>query len=174
MIISAAFRVFKRADYAALRRDIIMRLGLFAFTLCCAALTACEAPPSVQKVIDEKAEEKAVREAPKMTSPVLKVAWEDGREVYDRYLLGKWSPEGTCENVDTQWTFDEETFSRPDEKPCTLAVIESLQDGSYALAGYCPRLKTQDEAEVVVVTRNGRDKIIIPGKKGGPLVRCPK
>lgn len=142
--------------------------GGLALSLC-----ACEAPPSVQKVLDEKAEEEARRFEPQMDDPVLGVARETGLEVYKRSLLGNWAPENSCENAALKWELTEESFVRPEEEPCKLAVVEELQNGSYAVAGYCPRIETQDEAELVLITRISADNIIIAGAKGGPLVRCP-
>lgn len=149
---------------------------LAALTLLITGLAACEAPPSVQKVIDEaEAREQAAK--PKLDNPVLNVAREEGREIYDRYLLGKWAPENACGSDRMAWTFNEDSFDRPAAlsdltKPCSLAVIEALADGSYAIAGFCPRLELEDEPVVLPVTRIGNDQIIIPGVGGGALFKC--
>lgn len=149
-----------------------MRVIHFAIGAAVLALSACQAPPSVQKVLDEKAEEEARRLTPQMDDPVLGVARETGLEDYNRYLLGQWAPQGACGDAAVQWRLTDESFARPEEEPCKLAVVEALQDGTYAIAGYCPRVETQDVAELIRITRAGPDNIIIAGTKGGPLVRC--
>lgn len=140
-------------------------------------LYACNAPPSVQKVIDEaKAKEEAAQ--PRLDNPVQSAAQDEGREVYFRYLTGRWAPQDKCGNADLQWTFAQDSFSRPRNlstviKPCKLALVEALDDGSYAIAGYCPRLELEDEPVVIPLTRTGDEQIIIAGVGGGALVRCP-
>lgn len=140
------------------------------------ALIACEAPPSVQKVIDE-AEAKAEADKPRLDNPMQTAAQDEGREVYLRYLLGDWAPKDRCETDRLRWTFSQETFARPGalsdiNKPCKLAVVEALDNGSYAVAGFCPRLEQEDEPVVLPITRIGNDQIIIPGVGGGSLARC--
>lgn len=138
-------------------------------------LAGCN-PPSVQKVIDEaKAKEEAAK--PRLENPVVTVAQEEGREVYDRYLLGTWAPENACDNPRLRWTFEDETFTRPTnitdlKRPCKLAVVEALAGGKYAIAGFCPRLELADEPTVVPLTRIGNDKIIIANVGGGALQKC--
>ena len=148
-----------------------MSLRILAISLLPLTLMACQPPPSVQKAIEEaEAEEEAAK--PRLADPVLRAAREDGREVYNLYLTGRWSPDGTCALEGSTWEFKAETFTRPNERACTIEVVETLQDGSYAVAGYCPRLETQDEAEVFTFTRQGSGRIIILGVKGGPLKKC--
>ncbi len=144
--------------------------------LALAVLPACDAPPSVQKVIDE-AEAKKTAAAPPLDNPVQSVAQEEGREVYMRYLLGDWAPKSQCDNDGLRWTFSEDSFTRPSTlstiaKPCRLEIVEALDDGSYAVAGYCPQLDVQDEPVVLPLTRVNDDHIIIPGVGGGALFRC--
>lgn len=146
----------------------IFRLSAIMLPL---ALIACEAPPSVQKAV-EKAEAEKAASVPELIDPVVRAARQDGREVYNLYLTGKWSPDGTCASDNTTWEFKADSFARPDERACRLELIEALQDGSYAVAGYCPRLETEDEAEVFTFTRQGSGRIVIPGVKGGPLEKC--
>lgn len=134
-------------------------------------LAACEAPPSVQQAI-ERAEAEEAAAIPETVDPVVRAARQDGREVYNLYLTGKWSPNGTCASDNTTWEFKADSFARPDERACRLEVIEALQDGSYAVAGYCPRLETEDEPEVFTFTRQSSGRIVIPGVKGGPLQKC--
>lgn len=148
---------------------------LTAFAIA-AALAGCDAPPSVQKVIDE-AEARDAEAAPKLDNPVLNVAQEEGREVYDRYILGEWAPKDRCENENLLWKFEADAFTRPGplsdiNRPCKLAVIEALTDGRYAIAGFCPQLTAADTPVVVPLTRINNDQIIIPGVGGGALYKC--
>lgn len=141
------------------------------------ALTACNAPPSVQKVIDE-AEAQKDDAKPRLVNPVITQAQSEGREVYDLYLKGRWAPEGQCTNAALLWEFKEDSFARPKalsdrDAPCKLEAIEALADQSYAVVGYCPRLKLADEPVLVKVVRIDRTNIIVQGLGGGALMACP-
>lgn len=148
-----------------------MKIILTAF-ISALVISACKAPPSVQKVIDEKVAEDAEQNAITLTDPLLSIAQRTGRELYTRELIGQWAPEGSCGQEAVVWNFTEEDFARPLEQPCPVAIVEELKNGNYAIAGYCPRLTTMDEAEVVVFSRAERGKIIVQGAKGGPLIKC--
>ena len=75
-------------------------------------LPACKAPPSVQKVIDEaKAQEDAA--IPRLEDTSVRLAQEEGREVYDLYLLGDWAPQDSCDQDGLIWTFNPDNFKRP-------------------------------------------------------------
>lgn len=139
-------------------------------------LGACDAPPSVQKAIDE-AERKEQEAGPRLDNPVLNAAQSEGKELYLAYLTGRWAPDGFCANKAVDWIFTEDAMARPDKlsnsnKPCSLAVAEALRDGSIAVAAYCPRLDQEDEAVVYAITRQRGGTIIIPGAGGGNLTRC--
>lgn len=141
------------------------------------SLTACKAPPSVQKVIDE-AEAQKEDAKPRLVNPAITQAQSEGREVYDLYLKGSWAPEGQCTNTALLWEFKEDNFERPKalsdrDAPCKLEAIEALADQSYAVVGYCPRLKLADEPILVKVVRVDRSNIIIQGLGGGALMACP-
>lgn len=141
------------------------------------AHTACDAPPSVQQVIDKAQAEEAAN-APRLVDPVLSAAQAEGRELYRAFLIGNWAPADMCESANLRWSFSEEVMSRPadlsnSDKPCKLAVTEALQDGSIAVAAYCPRLDADDEAVVYAITRRDQNSIIVPGIGGGTLSRCP-
>jgi len=140
------------------------------------SLTACKAPPSVQKVIDE-AEAQKEDAKPRLVNPVITQAQSEGREVYDLYLKGRWAPEGQCSNTALVWDFKDDNFSRPKalsdrDAPCKLEAVEALADQSYAVVGYCPRLKLADEAILIKVVRVDRKNIIVQGLGGGGLVAC--
>ena len=150
---------------------------LFSVALALASLSACKAPPSVQKVIDE-AEAQKEEAKPRLVNPVITQAQSDGREVYDLYLKGKWAPEGQCTNSALLWEFKDDSFARPSalsdrNEPCKLEAIEALADQSYAVVGYCPRLKLADEPILVKVVRVDRSNIIVQGLGGGALMACP-
>ena len=149
---------------------------LTASIIAIAVLTACDAPPSVQKVIDEAEAQKA-KATPPLDNPMQSVAQDEGREVYMRYLLGDWAPKSQCDNDGLRWTFTQDSFTRPSTlssiaRPCRLEVVEALNDGSYAIAGYCPRLDVEDEPVVLPLTRINDEHIIIPGVGGGALYAC--
>ena len=149
---------------------------LSACVMAIALLSACDAPPSVQKVIDEAEAQKA-KTTPPLDNPMQSAAQDEGREVYTRYLLGDWAPKSQCDNDGLRWTFAQDSFTRPSTlssiaKPCRLEVVEALDDGSYAIAGYCPRLDVEDEPVVLPLTRINDEHIIIPGVGGGALYIC--
>jgi hypothetical protein len=112
-----------------------------------------------------------------LENPIITMAQQDGREVYTRYIMGKWAPQGKCDSAALAWVFEDDSFKRPSEistgdKGCKLAVTETLNDGSLAVAGYCPRLELEDEAVLVSISRQGAQNIIIPGVGGGALLKC--
>lgn len=135
------------------------------------SVSACDAPPSVQKVID--AEEAKVEAAkPRLENPAQTAAQQAGREFYDLYIQGVWAGQGACDNG-SKWTFESDKFTTSQNRTCRFAVAEELTDGSVALAGYCPRIKLDEEPVVMTITRTGRDKIVINSDfGGGPLEKC--
>ena len=139
--------------------------------LCAAFLSACEAPPSVQKVIEqEKAKEEAAK--PRLENPAQRAAQEAGLEFYKIKLLGRWAPQGTCYDDKAGWTLKETSFQPPRQTPCRLEVVEELQDGSVAIAGYCPQVE-YNAPTVLTVTLTGLDTMILNAERGGgPLVKC--
>ncbi|MEE9347060.1 MAG: hypothetical protein V3U82_02615 [Robiginitomaculum sp.] len=130
----------------------------------------------MQRAIDEaKAEEEAAK--PRLENPAITAAQQDGREVYTRYIMGKWAPQDRCNSAAIIWEFGEDFFKRPNEisvgsTACKLAVTEALNDGSLAVAGYCPRLELEDEAVLISISRQDAQNIIIPGVGGGALIKC--
>jgi len=155
-----------------------MRRSVFkflSFSTCALAigLAACNAPPSVQKMIDEKeAEIEAAK--PKLENPAQIAAQESGREFYNIFVKGTWASQGSCSNDESsRWVFEDDKFTTSRERTCRLAIIEELTDGRIAVAGYCPRVKLDEEAVVMMIGRTGKDKIVVNSDfGGGPLVKC--
>ncbi|WP_017931716.1 hypothetical protein [Robiginitomaculum antarcticum] len=135
------------------------------------SVAACDAPPSVQKVID--AEEAKIEAAkPRLENPAQTAAQEAGREFYDLYVKGDWAAQGACDSS-AKWTFEADKFITSQNRTCRFAVAEELPDGSIAVAGYCPRIQLDEEAVVMRITRTAPDQIVINSDfGGGPLVKC--
>ncbi len=144
--------------------------------LCIAALSvsACDAPPSVQKVIDaEEAKKEAAK--PRLQNPTQIAAQEAGREFYNIFVKGTWAPAGTCGSDASKWVFEADKFTTSRDRTCRFAVAEELTDGRIAVAGYCPRIKLDEEPVVMTIGRTGKDKIVINSDfGGGPLQRCSR
>lgn len=148
---------------------------LFCLSLCMAALSVsgCKAPPSVQKVIDEKEAEKEAAK-PRLENPAQIAAQQAGREFYDIFIKGTWASDGMCSAPSaTKWVFEADKFTTARDRTCRLAVAEELPDGRVAVAGYCPRIKLDEEPVIMTIGRTGRGKIVINSDfGGGPLVKC--
>lgn len=148
---------------------------LFALSTCVFAvgLASCKAPPSVQKMIEEKeAEIEAAK--PRLQNPAQIAAQQSGREFYNVFVKGRWASQGSCESDEAaNWVFEADQFTMSRGRICRLAVIEELTDGRIAVAGYCPRIKLDEEAVVMTIGRTGKDKIVVNSEfGGGPLEKC--
>lgn len=134
-------------------------------------ITACEPPPSTQKMIEQE-EAKIEAATPRLKDPAEQAAQQAGREYYNLNLIGRWAPVGTCEDEDTSWELAASSFTPVRDAKCRLELVEELNNGSFAAAGYCPRVEF-NEPTVLLITQTDKDNIVINSDiGGGPLTRC--